>query len=486
MTIIPIMNSLKRLIPILGLLALLAPAPLNSQAPEPVVHAILFFHPTCPHCHQLINEHLIPLQNQYGNRLVLLGMDTSQPWANNLYFEALRFFQLPEEDWVVPILIVDDQVLIGGGEIPQRLPTIIEEGLAGGGIDLPDYPALVTFVTEQNLLDPRYPDRLIVRQAQDAEAEEAPPGRDSVPSQEAPLGGDSVASVDSVAPGDPVPMDTAAPGESPAAGADSTSREDAPAVSSDTAGTVGEPSIPATETAGGRDVPPVDPASGVQAPVNETPAVQRPGADPEAGGPSNAGSMDLTEAARGLESMTMWDRFNLDPTGSSISVLVLLGMIVSLGLRGFPPRVRGGEWPGWVIPVLVVVGVGVASYLSFIEITHAQAACGPVGDCNTVNQSKYATLFGVLPVGVLGLMGYGLILFLWLLRRVGSEEGRKLASVGLWGAALFGTLFSVYLTFLEPFVIGATCAWCLSSAVIMTLLLWASAPMAARAWPGSE
>jgi uncharacterized membrane protein len=33
-----------------------------------------------------------------------------------------------------------------------------------------------------------------------------------------------------------------------------------------------------------------------------------------------------------------------------------------------------------------------------------------------------------------------------------------------------GILFSIYLTFLEPFVIGATCAWCITSAVIMTLL----------------
>jgi uncharacterized membrane protein len=39
---------------------------------------------------------------------------------------------------------------------------------------------------------------------------------------------------------------------------------------------------------------------------------------------------------------------------------------------------------------------------------------------------------------------------------------------------LFGTLFSIYLTFLEPFVIGATCAWCLSSAVIMTIQMWLS------------
>jgi uncharacterized membrane protein len=58
-----------------------------------------------------------------------------------------------------------------------------------------------------------------------------------------------------------------------------------------------------------------------------------------------------------------------------------------------------------------------------------------------------------------------------------------MATLGIWAAALLGTLFSVYLTFLEPFVIGATCAWCLTSAVVMTLLLWATAPMAAEVWP---
>jgi uncharacterized membrane protein len=242
----------------------------------------------------------------------------------------------------------------------------------------------------------------------------------------------------------------------------------------------------------------------VEAPASEDPGVETPAIDPQVGGdsaqtadsaaavpldepsPGPVGSMDLAEAARELDSMTMWDRFNLDPTGSSIAVLVLLGMVISLVLRGFPPRVQGGEWPGWVIPTLVVVGFGIASYLSFIEITHAPAACGPVGDCNTVNQSKYAHLFGLLPVGVLGLLGYSLILALWFLRGRGSEEGRVLVTLGLWGAALFGTLFSVYLTFLEPFVIGANCVWCLSSAVIMTLLLWASAPLAAKVWPGAE
>jgi uncharacterized membrane protein len=36
-------------------------------------------------------------------------------------------------------------------------------------------------------------------------------------------------------------------------------------------------------------------------------------------------------------------------------------------------------------------------------------------------------------------------------------------------------MFSIYLTFLEPFVIGATCIWCLTSAVIITLIMLLSA-----------
>jgi uncharacterized membrane protein len=43
--------------------------------------------------------------------------------------------------------------------------------------------------------------------------------------------------------------------------------------------------------------------------------------------------------------------------------------------------------------------------------------------------------------------------------------------VVLLGMTVFGVLFSLYLTFLEPFVIKAVCMWCITSAVIMTLLL---------------
>jgi uncharacterized membrane protein len=59
--------------------------------------------------------------------------------------------------------------------------------------------------------------------------------------------------------------------------------------------------------------------------------------------------------------------------------------------------------------------------------------------------------------------------------RFASETASRAATSALVVLSLCGTLFSIYLTALEPFVIGATCAWCLSSAVIVTLLLLLSA-----------
>jgi len=99
-----------------------------------------------------------------------------------------------------------------------------------------------------------------------------------------------------------------------------------------------------------------------------------------------------------------------------------------------------------------------------------------VGHCNTVQNSPYAKLFGVLPVGVLGLLGYAGILAAWAVQKFGPKGLRSISAMCLWGMSLFGVAFSIYLTFLEPFIIGATCMWCLSSAVVMTTFLWVTTP----------
>ena len=50
----------------------------------------------------------------------------------------------------------------------------------------------------------------------------------------------------------------------------------------------------------------------------------------------------------------------------------------------------------------------------------------------------------------------------------------------------FGVAVSIYLTYLEIFVIRADCMWCLTSAVIMTALLLVSAAAAAVIWRQPE
>jgi uncharacterized membrane protein len=143
---------------------------------------------------------------------------------------------------------------------------------------------------------------------------------------------------------------------------------------------------------------------------------------------------------------------------------------------------RRKPWLDFALPILALIGLGVSCYLSYVETQLVSAICGSVGDCNAVQGSPYAKLFGVLPVGVLGATGYVAILGAWLCGKLCSKLPAGYVSLAIFGMALFGVLFSLYLTFLEPFVIKAVCIWCLSSAVIITLLLLLSLAPALQAF----
>ncbi len=163
-----------------------------------------------------------------------------------------------------------------------------------------------------------------------------------------------------------------------------------------------------------------------------------------------------------------------------VMVFMILALLASIVLvvrssQGSPlPQLN--SWLDYAIPVLSFIGLGAAIYLTYVEFTHTRALCGPVGDCNAVQSSSYARLFGVLPVGLVGAVGYIAILVAWLWRRFRSDRLANIAGPGLFGMALFGTLFSIYLTYLELFVIHAVCIWCLSSAVIITVLMLLGLP----------
>jgi uncharacterized membrane protein len=303
-----------------------------ALAEEATVYGVLFYSPTCGHCHKVMDEDLPPLYEKYGSQFILLTVDVSSPDGNALFRQAIDRFQVQPERRGVPMLVVGNTVLVGSFEIPDQLPGIIAAGLQSGGIPWPNLPGLEALIQQEGVIEK---------------------GR--------------------------------------------------------------------------------------------------------------AG---------------FWETFNQDRTANILAVAVLAGMFLSVIWIGYAyiksSPSASGSWPAWAIPVLSVVGFAIAAYLSYIEITQTEAICGPVGNCNAVQSSAYARLFGWIPIGILGLLGYLAILVTWLFHSLGPQERRRMTATVIWLLALAGTLFSIYLTFLEPFVIGATCIWCITSAIIMTALMWAS------------
>jgi uncharacterized membrane protein/thiol-disulfide isomerase/thioredoxin len=174
------------------------------------------------------------------------------------------------------------------------------------------------------------------------------------------------------------------------------------------------------------------------------------------------------------------DEHSAEPSsnGFTLALIVLVGMLLALGYVIFallrdsePDSNQRANWIDWLIPIVVALGMGVAGYLTYIETTSVQAVCGPVGDCNAVQNSSYARVLGILPVGILGLLGYAAILVSWLVHRLRVDRLGDYARLAMLGMALFGTLYSIYLTYIELWVIYAVCIWCLSSAVLITLLM---------------
>lgn len=173
------------------------------------------------------------------------------------------------------------------------------------------------------------------------------------------------------------------------------------------------------------------------------------------------------------ESATVLEKFTRDLAGNILSVIVLIGLAVSLILVLRPRSWHADldrRFNPWATYIVLAVGFIAAMYLAYVETTQTEAVCGPIGDCNTVQQSEFALIFGFLPVAVLGVIGYVGILATLVYRNLVRAPYARYAPAAGFAMILFGLLFSLYLTFLEPFVIGATCAWCLTSAVSMALL----------------
>ena len=117
-----------------------------------------------------------------------------------------------------------------------------------------------------------------------------------------------------------------------------------------------------------------------------------------------------------------------------------------------------GVHPAVILAVLDVVGLGIALYLSGVELSGGVPVCGPIHGCEQVARSEYSRVAGV-PVAVFGvalsLVLLGLAIAWW-------RTDRYLLLLGHYGLSLAGVIFEAYFLYLQVFVIGAVCIWCTS------------------------
>ena len=114
--------------------------------------------------------------------------------------------------------------------------------------------------------------------------------------------------------------------------------------------------------------------------------------------------------------------------------------------------------------VLAAIGLCIAAYLTYVHYAGIKPACTAGESCTKVQTSIYSKLAGV-PVALMGLIGYVAILGSLL---APEGERSRFATLAL---TLAGFGFSAYLTYRELFSIHAICEWCVSSAVILTVLV---------------
>jgi len=116
-----------------------------------------------------------------------------------------------------------------------------------------------------------------------------------------------------------------------------------------------------------------------------------------------------------------------------------------------------------------IIGALDAAYLTWVKLSHNEVLCAPgIGDCYTVNTSRYSELYGI-PIAIFGLATFLFIIAILLLesRLPFLEEN---GSMIIFGVSLVGVIYSAYLSYLEEFVIHAWCPYCVLSAIMIVII----------------
>lgn len=121
----------------------------------------------------------------------------------------------------------------------------------------------------------------------------------------------------------------------------------------------------------------------------------------------------------------------------------------------------------YIYLILVLVGFGDAAYLAALHFYQADPGCSLISGCDAVLSSEYSVILGI-PLAYAGLAYY---LFLMKGILFYFQYGSLLALKATQVVNSAGFIMSMWLVYLQAFVINSFCQYCLLSALVTSSLL---------------
>lgn len=129
-------------------------------------------------------------------------------------------------------------------------------------------------------------------------------------------------------------------------------------------------------------------------------------------------------------------------------------------------RGRGGVWREAAAAAVALVGLLDSVYLTAEHLSGRSVRCVVVSGCDAVLSSSYATIFGTVPLAAAGAVAYFLVFSLATLSAFGYRGVRR----PLAGLVTLMFVFTLWLLYVQGFVLRAFCTYCLISAAVTTTL----------------
>ena len=124
--------------------------------------------------------------------------------------------------------------------------------------------------------------------------------------------------------------------------------------------------------------------------------------------------------------------------------------------------------PAWLFALAALLSLGGLAdsiYLTVIHLTGDDVVCIASSGCSEVLSSAYASV-GKIPLGAFGVFGYFVAFSLATLAAFGSARAATFLAIVV--SAMFAT--TLWLLYVQAFVLHAFCDYCLLSASLTTLL----------------